>query len=195
MTERITRQRDVESLKIAARWPDADKNTIVTLASRLAADEADAEGYRYFRDLAGAQPDAALPLSLAGFFQARLAAGGGTDADADASGALAKLDRAASADLGLPQYLRGLALTALPPDRGRAEQAIADLEFVLAVRDLFPAMLLRGAFAGLARAHAVLGHDEQAADAARRSGLGPAPAGTRLTLGGFFSATQLRLAR
>ena len=113
MTTPITRQRDIESLKIAARWPDADKNTIVTLASRLAADSADAEGYRYFADLSAAQPDAALPLSLAGFFQARLGQ--------DASGALAKLDRAASADLGLPQYFRGLALTALPPDPGRAE--------------------------------------------------------------------------
>ena len=70
MTGRITRQRDIESLKIAARWPDADKNTIVTLASRLAVDGADAEGYRYFSELSDAQPDAALPLSLAGFFQA-----------------------------------------------------------------------------------------------------------------------------
>ena len=66
MNGRITRQRDIESLKIAARWPDADKNTLVTLASRLAADDADAEGYRYFSDLSDAQPDAALPLSLAG---------------------------------------------------------------------------------------------------------------------------------
>ena len=61
---------------------------------------------------------------------------------------------------------------------------------MLAVRDLFPAMLLRGAFVGLARAHAVLGHDEQAADAARRSGLGAAPAGTRLTLGGFWANAE-----
>ena len=188
MSQRITRQRDVESLKIAARWPDADKNTLVTLASRLAAEDADAEGYRYFSDLSDAQPHAALPLSLAGFFQARRGGGTGTDADAlDALDALAKLDRAASADLGLPQYFRGLALTALPPDPGRAERAIADLEFVLAVRDLFPAMLLRGAFHGLALAHAVLGHDEQAAEAARRSGLGTAPAGTELTLGGFWA--------
>ena len=158
MTGRITRQRDIESLKIAARWPDADKNTMVTLASRLAVDRADAEGYRYFsRPLrrpagrgAAARPGRVLPgpaRPQTRHWRRR------------ASGALARLDRAASADLGLPQYFRGLALTALPPDRGRAEQAIADLEFVLAVRDLFPAMLLRGAFAGLARAHAVLGHD------------------------------------
>ena len=186
MTGRITRRRDVESLMIAARWPDADKSTIVTLASRLVADRADAEGYRYFSDLSDAQPDAALPLALAGFFQARL----GENTVAGIGDALAKLDRAATADLGLPQYFRGLALITLPPDRGRAEQAIADLEFVLAVRDLFPAMLLRGAFHGLALAHAVLGHDEQAADAARSSGLGHAPAGTELTLGGFWANAE-----
>jgi glyoxylase-like metal-dependent hydrolase (beta-lactamase superfamily II) len=190
MTGRITRQRDVESLKIAARWPDADKTTLVTLATRLAAGRADAEGYRYFSDLSDAQPDAALPLALAGFFQARLGGDDGAGAGADALDALAKLDRAASADLGLPQYLRGLALTALPPDLGRAEQTVADLEFVLAVRDLFPAILLRGAFHGLALARAVLGHDEQAADAARRSGLGPAPAETELTLGGFWANAE-----
>ena len=77
MTGRITRQRDVESLKIAARWTGADKTTLVTLATRLAADRADAEGYRYFSDLSDAQPEAALPLALAGYFQARL----GPDAD------------------------------------------------------------------------------------------------------------------
>jgi glyoxylase-like metal-dependent hydrolase (beta-lactamase superfamily II) len=196
MNDRITRQRDVESLKVAARWPNADKSTIVTLASRLAASHAGADGYRYFAELSDAQPDAALPLALAGFFQARLGGGadGGAEGGADGGGvidaALAKLDRAAAADLGLPQYFRGLALTALPPDRGRAEQAVADLEFVLAVRDLFPAMLLRGAFDGLARAYAVLCHDDRAADAARRSGLAAAPTGTELTLGGFWANAE-----
>jgi glyoxylase-like metal-dependent hydrolase (beta-lactamase superfamily II) len=183
MTGRITRQRDIESLKSAARWPGADKTTLVTLATRLAAARADAEGYRYFSDLCDVQPDATLPLALSGFFQARV----GPDAGPDA---LAKLDRAAAADLGLPQYLRGLALTALPPDRGRAEQAITDLEFVLAVRDLFPTTLLRGAFGGLALAHTVLGQQEQAADAARRSGLGGAPARTELTFGGFWANAE-----
>ena len=125
MTGPITRHRDIESLKTAARWPGADRNTTVILATRLAAARADAEGYRYFSEVAGARPGEALPLTLAGFFQARL----GEDVDA----ALAKLDQAAAADLGPPQYFRGLALAGLPPDRKRAEQAIADLEFVLAV--------------------------------------------------------------
>ena len=167
MTGPITRRRDIESLETAARWPGADRNTTVILAIRLAAARADAEGYRYFSGLAGARPGEALPLALAGFFQRRL----GDDTDA----ALAKLDQAAAADLGPPQYFRGLALAGLPPDRRRAEQAIADLEFVLAVRDQFPAMLLRAAYHGLAAAHAVLGHDDQAAEAMRKSGLGAAP--------------------
>jgi glyoxylase-like metal-dependent hydrolase (beta-lactamase superfamily II) len=182
MTGPITRHRDIESLKTAARWPGADRNTTVILAARLAAARADGEGYRYFSGLADAQPGKALPLALAGFFQARL----GEDADA----ALAKLDQAAATDLGPPQYFRGLALAGLPPDQRRAEQAVADLEFVLAVRDQFPAVLLRAAYHGLAAAHAVLGHDEQAAEAERKSGLGAAPADTRLMFGGFWATAN-----
>jgi hypothetical protein len=102
MTGAITRHRGIESLKTAARWPGADQATTVILATRLAAARADAEGYRYFCELADARPGEALPLALAGFFQARL----GEDADA----ALARLDQAAATDLGLPQYFRGLAL-------------------------------------------------------------------------------------
>jgi hypothetical protein len=51
---------------------------------------------------------------------------------------------------------------------------IADLEFVLAARDQFPVLLLRAAYQGLARAYLVLGRQQQAAEALRRSGLGPA---------------------
>src|SRR6267154_1299167 len=156
MTGQITRPRDIESLKTAARWPGADRNTTVILAARLAAARADAEGYRYFSELADAQPGQALPLTLAGFFQARL----GEEVDA----ALAKLDQAAATDLGPPQYFRGLALAGLPPDRRRA------------------------AYHGLAAAHAMLGHDDQAAEAMRKSGLGAAPADPQLMFGGF-SAT------
>ena len=166
MTGPITHDRSIESLKTAARWPGADRATTITLATRLAAARADGEGYRYFAELADAQPGEALPLTLAGFFQARL----GEDVDA----ALAKLDQAAATDLGPPQYFRGLALAGLPPDRERAARAIVDLEFVLAVRDQFPPMLLRSVHHGLAAAHAMLGQDDQAAEAERKSGLGPA---------------------
>jgi hypothetical protein len=47
----ISHDRSVESLKAAARWPGAGRNTTVTLAIRLAAARADAEGYRYFSEL------------------------------------------------------------------------------------------------------------------------------------------------
>ena len=116
----------------------------------------------------------------AGFFQVR--------AGHDVAAAIVKLDKAATMDLGLPQYFRGLALAALLPgagpseaapaatDTGRADQVIADLEFVLAVRDQFPVLLLRAAYQGLARAYLVLGRQQQAAEALRRSGLGPAEA-------------------
>jgi glyoxylase-like metal-dependent hydrolase (beta-lactamase superfamily II) len=182
MTGSITHDRSTESLKTAARWPGADRNTTITLATRLAAARADAEGYRYFSDLADARPGGTLPLTLAGFFQARL----GDDTGA----ALAKLDQAAATDLGPPQYFRGLALAGLPPDRKRAEQAIADLEFVLAVRDQFPPMLLRAAHHGLAAAHAVLGQHDQAAEAERKSGLGAALTDTQLMFGGFWATAQ-----
>jgi glyoxylase-like metal-dependent hydrolase (beta-lactamase superfamily II) len=182
MTGPITRHRRIESLKTAARWPGASQTTTVILTTALAAVGADAEGYRYFSGLSGARPGAALPLAVAGFFQARL----GEDVDA----ALARLDQAAAADLGLPQYFRGLALAGLPPDRARAAQAVADLEFVLAVREEFPPMLLRAAYHGLAAAHAVLGHDDQAAEAGRKSGLGVAPAGTQLMFGGFWATAR-----
>ena len=182
MTGPITRHRGIESLKTAARWPGADRATSVILATRLAAARADAEGYRYFSELADAQPGEALPLALAGFFQARLGE--------DTGAALAKLDEAAAADLGLPQYFRGLALAGLPPDRRRAQQAVTDLEFVLAVRDQFPPMLLRAAHHGLAAAHAAAGHADQAAEAECRSGLSAAPADTQLMFGGFWATAQ-----
>jgi glyoxylase-like metal-dependent hydrolase (beta-lactamase superfamily II) len=182
MTGPISRNRDIESLKTAASWPGADRNTTVTLATRLAAAGADADGYRYFSGLADAHPGEALPLALAGFFQARLGE--------DVAAAMAKLDQAAAADLGLPQFLRGVALAGLGPDPEQARQAVADLEFVLAVRDQFPALLMRAVYHGLAAAYAVLGEDHQATEAKRKSGLAAAPPGSRLQFGGFWVTAQ-----
>jgi glyoxylase-like metal-dependent hydrolase (beta-lactamase superfamily II) len=178
MANPITRQRDIESLKAAAGWPDADQATLVVLAARLAAAGADADGYRFFQRQADAQPGQALPLAFAGYFQARL----GQDIDP----ALAKLDQAAKAGLGLPQYLRGLALASLAPDGQRAKQAVADLEFVLAVRDQFPLGMIRAAYCGLAAAYAALGKDDEAAEAARRSGLGSLPWDSRLLVSSWW---------
>jgi glyoxylase-like metal-dependent hydrolase (beta-lactamase superfamily II) len=178
MTGPISRNRLLGSLKEAASWPGADRNTVMTLATALVAARADAEGSRYFQDLSERNPADATAQALAGFFQVR--------AGHDVAAAITKLDKAATMDLGLPQYFRGLALAELlrgagpseaglaAADTGRADQVIADLEVVLAARDQFPVGLLRAAYQGLARAYLVLGRQQQAAEALRRSGLGPA---------------------
>jgi glyoxylase-like metal-dependent hydrolase (beta-lactamase superfamily II) len=182
MTGQITRDRDIDALKIAARWPAADRATIIILATRLAASRADAEGYAFFQAEADAHPGQATLLALAGFFQARLGE--------DTGAALAKLDQAAAADLGLPQYFRGLALASLPPDPQRAGQAVADLEFVLAVRDQFPPAMIRAVHHGLAAAYTAQGKDAQAAEASRRSGLASLPADAQLQFGGFWVTAE-----
>ncbi len=178
----IAPHRGIESLEVAARWPGADRATVITLATRLASVRADAEGYAYFQEQADAHPDQALPLALAGFFQARL----GTDTDA----ALAKLDKAAGADLGPPQFFRGIALAALPADRERAEQAIADLEFVLAVRDQFPLQLIRAVYRGLAAAYTALDQDDRAAEALRNAGLDSLPSDSGMLFGTYWANSE-----
>jgi glyoxylase-like metal-dependent hydrolase (beta-lactamase superfamily II) len=178
MTEQIVKDRTVEALKTAASWPGADRATLVTLATVLAATGADDEAAAYFGELAADQPGEALPLTLAGFFAVR--------AGQDIQAALAKLDEAASKDLGLPQYYRGLALATLPAEAGQAGQAVTDLEFVLAVRDQFPTPMIRAAHHGLAAAYAALGNTAEAAKAAASSGLAGLPPGTRLEFNGFW---------
>jgi glyoxylase-like metal-dependent hydrolase (beta-lactamase superfamily II) len=172
MTEPISRNRLLGSLKQAASWPGAERNTVMTLATTLVAARADAEGSRYFQDLSERNPADATALALAGFFQVRA----GHDAGHDVAAAITKLDQAATMDLGLPQYFRGLALAALLPATGRADQVVADLEFVLAARDQFPVLLLRAAYQSLARALPGARAAAEAAEALRRSGLGPAAA-------------------
>ena len=175
MTVPISRNRFLGSLKEAASWPGADRNTVVALATALVAARADEEGSRYFEDLSERNPADATAQALAGFF--------GVRAGHNLAEATSKLDKAATMDLGLPQYFRGLALAELLPDggaskgepdtaaAGRADQVIADLELVLASRDQFPGGFLRAAYEGLARAYLVLGRLREASDALQRSGL------------------------
>jgi glyoxylase-like metal-dependent hydrolase (beta-lactamase superfamily II) len=178
MTGSISPNRFLGSLKEAASWPGAGRNTVVALATALVVARADAEGTSYFQDLSERNPADATAQALAGFFEVRV----GDELD----GAITKLDKAATMDVGLPQYFRGLALAELLPDggeaaaergtadTGRADQVIADLELVVAARDQFPVGFLRAAYQGLARAYLVLGRLHQAAEALQRSGLGRA---------------------
>lgn len=178
MTEQIMKDLGVEALKTAASWPAADRTILITLATVLAATGADDDGASFFDALADRQPDQVVPLTLAGFFQVR--------AGRDIPAGLAKLDEAASKDLGLPQYYRGLALAGLP-ETGHAAQAVADLEFVLAVRDQFPASMIRAVHTGLAAAHAALGRPDAAARAAANSGLSATPPDARLQFSGYWA--------
>ena len=90
MTGPISRNRLLGSLKEAASWPGADRNTVVTLATALVAARADAEGSRYFQDLSERNPADATAQALAGFFQVR--------AGHDVAAALTTLDKAATMD-------------------------------------------------------------------------------------------------
>ena len=82
----------------------ADRNTVVTLAAALVGARADAEGSSYFQDLAE------QPLRRYGAGPGRLLPG---PRRLDVAAAIARLDKAATMDLGLPQYFRGLALAEL----------------------------------------------------------------------------------
>src|SRR5229473_4461852 len=122
MTGPISRNRLLGSLKEAASWPEADRNTVVTLATTLVAARADTDGSRYFQDLSEQNPTDATAQALAGFFAVR--------AGHDVAAAITKLDKAATMDFGLPQYFRGLALADLLPGGKRSEAgpAAADSE-------------------------------------------------------------------
>ena len=52
----ISSNRLLGSLKEAARWPGADRDTVVTLALSLVAARADEEGSSYFQDLSERNP-------------------------------------------------------------------------------------------------------------------------------------------
>jgi glyoxylase-like metal-dependent hydrolase (beta-lactamase superfamily II) len=169
----ITRDLELEALQEAVHWPNAAARTVVVLAGQLMADRRDEEGYTYFRERAEARPEQPLFLALEGLFQARLAERQPQSRRrARVSEALGKLDRAVARAPGLSTYLRGLVLAELPAMLGRAEAAVADLEWVLINREQFPIGLRRNVYRGLARAYTALGRDEAAREALERSGYG-----------------------
>jgi hypothetical protein len=61
MTGPISRNRLLGSLKEAASWPGADRNTVVTLATTLVAARADAEGSQPRTPQAQPRPPARSP--------------------------------------------------------------------------------------------------------------------------------------
>jgi glyoxylase-like metal-dependent hydrolase (beta-lactamase superfamily II) len=162
---------ELDALKEAVRWPQADVTAVMTLAGRLMAGRRDAEGLAYFRERAAAEPGRGLFLALEGVFQAR-------QADtvslfrrvAWVNDAVAKLDRAVALEPGLPRYLRGVVVAGLPERFGKAQTAVEDLTWVLDNKERFPVGLRRGAYYGLAQAYTTLGREAQARDALAKSG-------------------------
>src|SRR5262247_4680486 len=62
---------ELEALKEAVRWPNADTPAVMALAGRLMAGRRDAEGLVYFRERATTASQRGLFLALEGVFQAR----------------------------------------------------------------------------------------------------------------------------
>src|SRR5262245_39299366 len=105
---------ELEALKEAVRWPNADVTAVMILAGRLMAGRRDAEGLAYFHERAEIEPGRGLFLALDGVFQARQAGNVSLFRRvAWVNDAVAKLDRAVALDPGLPRYLRGIVLAGL----------------------------------------------------------------------------------
>jgi glyoxylase-like metal-dependent hydrolase (beta-lactamase superfamily II) len=168
---RLSSNRTLEALKAVVRWPTAATSVILALTGQYLAGGYNEEAYGYFRERAAAQPDQAIFLALEGMFQARMAGQVFLlRRVAWVKDAIAKLDRAASTGHPVARYLRGVALAELPARFGRAESAVADLEWVLQHRDGFPPGLRRSVYRGLARAFTTLERREEAKAALEHSG-------------------------
>jgi glyoxylase-like metal-dependent hydrolase (beta-lactamase superfamily II) len=167
----ITRNVELEALQEAVRWPNPTPRTVLTLAGQFMASRRDHEGYTFFQERATSQPDQPLWLALEGLFQARLASQVPLlQRVAWVHEALTKLDRAASQESGLTRYFRGTVLAQLPADFGKAEAAVADLEWVLQNQQRVPVGFRRSVYRGLAQAYTTLGRAGEAKAALERSG-------------------------
>src|SRR5215467_10244531 len=177
---------ELDALKEAVRWPQADVTAVMTLAGRLMAGRRDAEGLAYFRERAASEPGRGLFLALEGVFQAR-------QADqislfrrvAWVNEAVAKLDRGVALEPGLPRYLRGVVLAGLPERFGKTQAAVEDLTWMLNNKERFPVGLRRGAYYGLAQAYTTLGRKTEATEALARSGASRLDAGQPVFVADF----------
>ncbi|SDL93167.1 MBL fold metallo-hydrolase [Nonomuraea jiangxiensis] len=148
----------------ATRWPGVSDRLLALLAVQLLSARRYREGLEHFAALSAERPDSALAQSLTGVFKAHL--------EGPVEEALADLDRATERDLGLPHFFRGTTLAGFPDCAGRAETVIADLEFVLAVRDQFPPGFMHAVHRSLARGYECAGRTQDALDAQERVGHG-----------------------
>jgi glyoxylase-like metal-dependent hydrolase (beta-lactamase superfamily II) len=167
----IVRDLEMDALKEAVRWPNADVTAIMSLAGRLMAVQRDADGLVYFRERAASEPGRGLFLALESVFQVRQAGQVSVFRRvAWVNEAVARLDRAVELDPGLPRYLRGVVLAGLPARFGKAQAAVEDLTWMLGSKERFPPGLRRGAYYALAQAYTTLGRETHAREALARSG-------------------------
>jgi glyoxylase-like metal-dependent hydrolase (beta-lactamase superfamily II) len=167
----LSSNRTLEALKEAVRWPTPAMRTILTLTGEYLVAGRDREAYGYFRERAAAAPDSPVFAALEGMFQARMANQVFLlRRVAWVNEAIAKLDRAAANGHPVARYLRGVTLADLPARFGRADSAVAELEWVLQQGDAFPPGLRRTVHLGLARAFTTLERPDQARAALAKSG-------------------------
>ena len=163
--------RSLEALKAAVRWPTPALPVILALTGQYLAAGRDEEAYGYFRERAAAAPDQAIFVALEGMFQTRMAGQVFLlRRVAWVKDGIAKLDRAADRGHPVARYLRGVTLAELPARFGRAESAVAELEWVLQQRDTLPPGLRRSVYRGLARALTTLERRDEAQAALVQSG-------------------------
>jgi glyoxylase-like metal-dependent hydrolase (beta-lactamase superfamily II) len=160
---RVARFSSVEALIAAARWPNVSPRTLLALVSQLMATRRYDEAYSLLAELSAERPGQPLLLAAAGLFQARL--------DGRLTDAIEKLDKAVATGPGLPNYFRGLVLAQLPAQLGRTDDAIADLELVMALPDRFPVGLRRAAQRALGEAYRTAGRTEDSVTALRKVGV------------------------
>src|SRR5207245_41022 len=122
---RVTRDREVESLEQAVRWPNATVPVVMQLANAWLSTHRYADGYAWFAPLANERP---LFEALAGVFQANSAGEVPLlDRVAWVEQAIARLDHAAAQD-GLSRYLRGVVFVALPDRFGKTAEGVGSVD-------------------------------------------------------------------
>lgn len=169
-----TEDLDIAALEVALEWSNPTVDVVVNLLNRYDALERYGDGQATFASLAAIhEGDDAYPWLLAaeGLFQVQnnrsvslLNRVGFVEEG------VAKLDRAVELDGGLPRYLRGVVLVALPDRFDEAARGVEDLEWVLDNAESFPVGVRRGALRALADGYAAVGRVEAAARALGESG-------------------------
>ncbi|MEM6929580.1 MAG: hypothetical protein AAF602_21750, partial [Myxococcota bacterium] len=163
-----TEDLDIRALETALMWPDPTVDVFVNLLNRYNALERYGDGQDYFSTRADTTEGTVQHpwyLAAAGLFQVQNNRSVSLfNRVGFVEEGIAKLDRAVELDGGLPRYLRGVVLVALPGRFDEAARGVEDLEWVLDNRELFPVGITRGALRALADGYEAL---DRPADAAR----------------------------